>query len=191
MDDNVNKDLGNFLHDNDMLPGYEDPVAILLSPNKYPDGKWDLVGEFQDSNDNLAIRLDGFVAIDDLWDDLDLGALTNEQPLKPKFLSIGNKVNRYNPHNLQITCKIGFVNFNPYIDPISSFNENIGLEEDLSKGILWFNIRDDKTIFNMPRAERRLMIPGDTRLLNRSFARIHLLQLSFEAESDAQGSLLF
>ncbi|GKD62559.1 hypothetical protein Tco_1300068, partial [Tanacetum coccineum] len=36
------------------------------------------------------------------------------------------------------------------------FKEKIGLEEDISKGILWFKIRDDKTIFNMPRAERRL-----------------------------------
>ncbi|GJZ50523.1 DNA damage-inducible protein 1-like protein [Tanacetum coccineum] len=162
------------------------------------------------------------MAIDDLCDDLDPGSLTNEQPLKPKFLSIRNRVNRYNPYNLQITCKIGFVNFNPYIDPISPFNvmsraaynsvikreliyagnnnvgkantlhvfiechtfltdfiilenvnefvekgltvvifgkpfkEKIGLEEDISKGILWFKIGKDKTIFNMPRAERRL-----------------------------------
>ncbi|GJX10010.1 putative reverse transcriptase domain-containing protein [Tanacetum coccineum] len=36
------------------------------------------------------------------------------------------------------------------------FKENIGLEEDINKGVLWFKIRDDKTIFNMPRAERKL-----------------------------------
>ncbi|GJU44144.1 hypothetical protein Tco_1201410 [Tanacetum coccineum] len=36
------------------------------------------------------------------------------------------------------------------------FKEKIGLEEDLSKGRIWFKIGDDKTIFNMPRAERRL-----------------------------------
>ncbi|GJT19119.1 hypothetical protein Tco_0877825 [Tanacetum coccineum] len=36
------------------------------------------------------------------------------------------------------------------------FKEKIGLEEDISKGILWFKIGDDKTIFNMPRTERRL-----------------------------------
>ncbi|GKB31914.1 hypothetical protein Tco_0871315 [Tanacetum coccineum] len=36
------------------------------------------------------------------------------------------------------------------------FKEKIGLEEDISKGIIWLKIRDDKTIFNMPQAERRL-----------------------------------
>ncbi|GJS50781.1 putative reverse transcriptase domain-containing protein [Tanacetum coccineum] len=73
--------------DNDLLLDYEDPGAILLSSNKYPGKKWDPVGEFQDSNDNLSVGIYDFVAIDDLWDDLDPGALTNEQPLKPKFLS--------------------------------------------------------------------------------------------------------
>ncbi|GKA49893.1 retrovirus-related pol polyprotein from transposon TNT 1-94 [Tanacetum coccineum] len=34
--------------------------------------------------------------------------------------------------------------------------EKIGLEEDISKGIIWFKIGDDKTIFNMPRAKRKL-----------------------------------
>ncbi|GKB50818.1 hypothetical protein Tco_0901571 [Tanacetum coccineum] len=36
------------------------------------------------------------------------------------------------------------------------FKEKIRLEEDISKGIIWFKIGDDKTIFNMPRAEKRL-----------------------------------
>ncbi|GKD23783.1 hypothetical protein Tco_1225486, partial [Tanacetum coccineum] len=36
------------------------------------------------------------------------------------------------------------------------FKEKVRLEEDISKGIIWFKIRDDKTLFNMPRAERRL-----------------------------------
>ncbi|GJV78121.1 hypothetical protein Tco_1509705 [Tanacetum coccineum] len=170
----------------------------------------------------LVLELDELVAIDDLWEDLDLGTLNNKQPLKLEFHNIGNRVNRYTPYNLHITCKIGFVNFNPYIDPISLFNimsrapynsimkrelmytgnnivgkaknlevfigchsfltdfiilenmnefvkkgltevilgkpfkEKNGLEEDISKGIIWFKIGDDKTIFNMPRAERRL-----------------------------------
>ncbi|GKD38186.1 hypothetical protein Tco_1258393 [Tanacetum coccineum] len=38
MDDDVNRDLGNFLQDIDLLPDYEDPGAILLSPNKSPGG---------------------------------------------------------------------------------------------------------------------------------------------------------
>nr|GEV47141.1 hypothetical protein [Tanacetum cinerariifolium] len=36
------------------------------------------------------------------------------------------------------------------------FKEKIGLEEDISKGRISFKIGDDKTIFNMPRAKRRL-----------------------------------
>ncbi|GJY19869.1 hypothetical protein Tco_0392435 [Tanacetum coccineum] len=36
------------------------------------------------------------------------------------------------------------------------FKEKIGLEEDISRGRIWFKIGHDKTIFNMPRAERRL-----------------------------------
>ncbi|GJS91020.1 homeodomain-like protein [Tanacetum coccineum] len=195
---------------------------IPLSPNRSPGNNWDLVREFQDSDNNMGIEIDDFVAIDDLWDDLDPGALTNEQPLKPEFLNVGNRVHRHNPYNLKITCKIGFVNFNPYIDTHSPFNvmsrvacnsvikrelvytrnnmvgmennlhvfvgchtfltdfiileninefvekgltvvlfgkpfkENVGLEEDINKGILWFKIGDDRIIFNMPRVERRL-----------------------------------
>ncbi|GKD70675.1 reverse transcriptase domain-containing protein, partial [Tanacetum coccineum] len=36
------------------------------------------------------------------------------------------------------------------------FKEKIRLEKDISKGRIWFKIGDDKTIFNMPQAERRL-----------------------------------
>nr|GEV26499.1 hypothetical protein [Tanacetum cinerariifolium] len=35
------------------------------------------------------------------------------------------------------------------------FKDNTGLEEDLKGGAIWFKIGNDKTIFNMPRAERR------------------------------------
>ncbi|GKB26802.1 glutathione S-transferase T3-like protein [Tanacetum coccineum] len=209
--------------DNNLFPNYENPGDNRPSPNKSSSRNWNPVEEFQDSDDNLGIGIDDFVAIDDLWGNLDPVYLTNKLPLKPEFLSIGNRVNRYNPYNLQITCKIGFVNFNPYIDPNSPFNimsraayksiikqelvytrnnivrkaknlqvfikrhsfltdyiilenvnefvekrlvevifgkpfkKKIGLEEDISKGIIWFKIGDDKMIFNMPRAEKRLI----------------------------------
>ncbi|GKC59319.1 reverse transcriptase domain-containing protein [Tanacetum coccineum] len=71
MDDHINEDLGNFLLDNDLLPDYEDPGAILLSLNKSLGKKRDPVGEFQDSNDNLGVGIYDFVAFDDLWDNLD------------------------------------------------------------------------------------------------------------------------
>nr|GEX49056.1 hypothetical protein [Tanacetum cinerariifolium] len=65
-DDDINKDLGNFLKDNDLLPDYEDPGTILLSPNKSLGKKWDPVGDFQDSNGNLGVGIYNFVANDDL-----------------------------------------------------------------------------------------------------------------------------
>ncbi|GJW81485.1 hypothetical protein Tco_0145460 [Tanacetum coccineum] len=36
------------------------------------------------------------------------------------------------------------------------FKESSGLDEDINKGAIWFKIRDGKTIFHMPHAERRL-----------------------------------
>ncbi|GJS29829.1 hypothetical protein Tco_0490449 [Tanacetum coccineum] len=219
MNDNLKGDLGNFLQDNNLFPNYETNSPF---PDKSLREIWSPTKRFQDSDNDFGSRIDELVAIDDLWGDLDSGALNSKQPLRPEFHSIGNRVNRYNPYNLQITCKIGFVNFNPYIDPISPFNvmsraaynsimkqeltytgnnivgkaknlqvfigchsfltnfiilenmnefvekgltevifgkpfkEKIGLEEDISKGRIWFKIGDDKTIFNMPRAEKRL-----------------------------------
>ncbi|GJY37169.1 hypothetical protein Tco_0422547 [Tanacetum coccineum] len=35
------------------------------------------------------------------------------------------------------------------------FKENVGIIDDTVNEVLWFKIRDDKTIFNMPRAEKR------------------------------------
>ncbi|GJZ98838.1 hypothetical protein Tco_0671291, partial [Tanacetum coccineum] len=219
MNDNLNRDLENFLQDNNLFPNYETNSSFL---NKTSREIWSPTKGFQNSDNDFGSRIDELVAIDNLWGDLDSRALNSKQPLKPEFHSIGNRVNRYNPYNLQINCKIGFVNFNHYIDLISPFNamskaaynsimkqeltytgnnnaekaknlqvfiechsfltnfiilenmnefvkkgltevilgkpfkEKIGLEEDISKGKFWFKIEDDKTIFNMPRAERRL-----------------------------------
>ncbi|GJW88118.1 hypothetical protein Tco_0163458 [Tanacetum coccineum] len=35
------------------------------------------------------------------------------------------------------------------------FKEHLGIIEDRVKGVIWFKIGDDKTLFNMPRAEKR------------------------------------
>ncbi|GJY50539.1 homeodomain-like protein [Tanacetum coccineum] len=205
--------------DNNLFPNYETNSPF---PDKSSREIWSPTKGFQDFDNDFGSRIDELVFIDDIWGDLDPGTLNSKQPLNLEFHSIGNRVNRYNPYNLQITCKIGFVNFNPYIDPISPFNvmsrttynsimkreltytgnnivgkaknlqvfigchsfltnfiilenmnefvekwltevilgkpfkEKIRLEEDISKGRIWFKIGDDKTIFNMPRAERRL-----------------------------------
>ncbi|GKE14958.1 homeodomain-like protein [Tanacetum coccineum] len=119
MDDNLNGDLGNFLQDNNLFSNYETNSPFL---DKSSREIWSPTKGFQDSNNDFGSKIDELIAIDDLWVDLDPGALNSKQPLNPEFHSLGNRVNRYNPYNLQITCKIGFVNFNPYIDPISPFN---------------------------------------------------------------------
>ncbi|GJW49143.1 homeodomain-like protein [Tanacetum coccineum] len=200
MNDDINGDLGNFLKDNDLLLDFENQDIISLSPQ------------------------DDFDEMNDMWDDLDPGVLTNEvidSPVKPEFLSSRNRINLYILYNLQNTCKIGFVNFNPYIEPQSPFNimsrkvynsimkhelvytgnnmvgfaknlhvfigchqflidfiilenvsefvekrltevlfgqpfkEQVGIIEDRVKGVLWFKIGDDKTMFGMPRAKKR------------------------------------
>ncbi|GJU21325.1 putative reverse transcriptase domain-containing protein [Tanacetum coccineum] len=80
MNDDPNGDLGNFLQDNNLFLNYEDPGDNPPSPNKSPNRNWNPVEEFQDSDDNLGIGIDDFVAIDNLWDNLNPGSLTNKQP---------------------------------------------------------------------------------------------------------------
>ncbi|GJS76544.1 retrovirus-related pol polyprotein from transposon TNT 1-94 [Tanacetum coccineum] len=109
----------------------------------------------------ISFRYD-FVAIDDLWDNLDLGSLTNKQFLKPEFPSIGSRVigkESASVHRipLLLTDFIILENVNEFVEKGLAevifgkpFKEEIGLEEDISKGIIWFKTGDDKTIFNMP-----------------------------------------
>ncbi|GJU28942.1 zinc knuckle CX2CX4HX4C containing protein [Tanacetum coccineum] len=66
MDDDLNGDLGNFLQDNNLFLKYEAPGDNPHSPNKSPSRNWNPVEEFQDSDDNLGIGTDDFIAIDDL-----------------------------------------------------------------------------------------------------------------------------
>ncbi|GJX24269.1 homeodomain-like protein [Tanacetum coccineum] len=85
----------------------------------------DSSGMFYNPNSNSSISIDDFVEMDDLWDNLDFRDLTNKatkSPIKFEFLSSGNRIHLHSLYNLQITCKIGFVNFEPYIEPQSPFN---------------------------------------------------------------------
>ncbi|GKD72667.1 homeodomain-like protein [Tanacetum coccineum] len=125
MSDDINRDLGSFLKDNDLLPDLESQDTMSLSPPGSARLNDDSRGMSCNPNSNSSITLDNFVEMDDVWDNLDLRDLTNEStnsPVKPECLSIGNKIHINSPYNLQITCKIGFVNFDPYIKPQSLFN---------------------------------------------------------------------
>ncbi|GJW41369.1 DNA damage-inducible protein 1-like protein [Tanacetum coccineum] len=202
MNDNLNGDYNN------LFPNYE-----TNSPFRDKSSReiWSPTKEFQDSDNDFGCRIDELVAIDDLWGDLDPGALNNKQPLKPEFHNIGNIVNRYNPYNLQITCKIGFVNFNPYIDLISLFNimsraayNSIMKRELIYTGnnivgkakIYRFSLRRNgiRSLLDSYSCGRKVLYrrnhKGETRLFYRNFARSQLLQLSLGEESNTQESLL-
>ncbi|GJS34781.1 retrovirus-related pol polyprotein from transposon TNT 1-94 [Tanacetum coccineum] len=110
MNDDKNKDLGNFLKDNVLLPDLR--------------------------------RIDDFIeGIDDLWKDLDPGTFTNDvfdPPLKHELFSMGYRVYRHNPYNLQITCKIE--NVDEFVGKRHTevlyekpFKDHIGLEEDIKR----------------------------------------------------------
>ncbi|GKC48633.1 zinc knuckle CX2CX4HX4C containing protein [Tanacetum coccineum] len=102
MDEDINRDLGSFLQNNNLLPGYKDLGAAPPSPNKTAIRDWNLDEEFQDPNDDFCIGIDNITTIDALWDNLDPGILTNKKLSKLEFLSIGNRVHRNHPYNLQI-----------------------------------------------------------------------------------------
>ncbi|GKA39589.1 hypothetical protein Tco_0732140 [Tanacetum coccineum] len=104
MDEDINRDLGSFLQNNNLLPGYKDLGAAPPSPNKTAIRDWNLDEEFQDPNDDFCIGIDNITTIDALWDNLDPGILTNKKLSKLEFLSIGNRVHRNHPYNLQIIC---------------------------------------------------------------------------------------
>ncbi|GJT87190.1 homeodomain-like protein [Tanacetum coccineum] len=120
-----NDDLDIFPNDNDLLPNLEGHDNILLSPTGSTRFNNDSSEIFRNPNSNSSITIDDFVNMDDVWDKLDYRDLTYEgtkSPVKPEFLSSSNRIHLHSPYNLQITCKIGFINFDPYIKPQSPFN---------------------------------------------------------------------
>ncbi|GJS54024.1 hypothetical protein Tco_0627386 [Tanacetum coccineum] len=113
-------DLCIFSNNNDLLPNLENHDTMFLSPPGSARLNDDSSKMFCNPNSNSSISVDDFVEMDDVWDYLDFRDLTNEGtkfPVKPEFLSSSNRIHLHNPYNLQITCKIGFVNFDPYIEP--------------------------------------------------------------------------
>ncbi|GKD44059.1 hypothetical protein Tco_1268704, partial [Tanacetum coccineum] len=61
MNDDINEDLGDFLQDNDLLPNFDAPEVISLSPSRSSIINGDPFGEFQDSDSNMGIEIDDFV----------------------------------------------------------------------------------------------------------------------------------
>ncbi|GKD71244.1 homeodomain-like protein [Tanacetum coccineum] len=118
-------DLGIFPNDNNLLLNLENHDTMFLSPPGSARLNDDYGEMFYIPNNNSSISVDDFLEMDDVWDNLDFRDLTNEAtkfPVKPKFLSNSNRIHLHSLYNLQITCKIVFVNFDPYIELQSPFN---------------------------------------------------------------------
>ncbi|GJZ74916.1 retrovirus-related pol polyprotein from transposon TNT 1-94, partial [Tanacetum coccineum] len=81
INEDINRDLGNFLEENSLLPNFDGQEAIYFSPNDFE--------------------------IDDFWDDLDPGVLTSDHDQsKPEFFSTGYRVHQHNPYSLQVCLVI-------------------------------------------------------------------------------------
>ncbi|GJX97255.1 homeodomain-like protein [Tanacetum coccineum] len=86
-------DLGIFPNDNDLSPNLENYDTMFLSPPgsaRLNDVSSEM---FCNPNSNSSIRMDDFVEMDDVWDNLDFRDLTNAAtkfPVKPEFLSSSN-----------------------------------------------------------------------------------------------------
>ncbi|GJX63730.1 homeodomain-like protein [Tanacetum coccineum] len=113
MNDEMKGDFESYL-----LPEYESQDIISLSPSKSAKINEDFSMTLCDPDKITSIGLEDF---DNMWDDLDLGILTNVKA-KTKFLKKGKRIHLHNPDNLQLSCKIRFVNFNPYFEPQTPFN---------------------------------------------------------------------
>nr|GEU37142.1 homeodomain-like protein [Tanacetum cinerariifolium] len=106
--DGINGDLGDFLEEYDVLPKID----------------WDTLEGIPDSDDEIRIGLEDLGEGDEIfWDTQDLVIVPEIiPPLRPYFLRVRNRIHHQNPYHLYIAYKIGFVNFNPYIDLISPIN---------------------------------------------------------------------
>ncbi|GJU74237.1 homeodomain-like protein [Tanacetum coccineum] len=104
---------------NCLSPEYESQDIISLSPSTEIKEDFSMIP--CDHDKRMSIRLEDFVDIDDLWDDLDPGILTYEET-KTKFLKSGGRIHLHSQDNLHLSCKIRFVNFKPYFEPQTPFN---------------------------------------------------------------------
>ncbi|GJX04495.1 hypothetical protein Tco_0190411 [Tanacetum coccineum] len=83
MGDDINGDLGNFLKDNDLFPDFESQDIISLSPPGSTGLNENSNGTFYNADDSMSIGLDDLFKMDDIWDELDPGVLTNEVTISP------------------------------------------------------------------------------------------------------------
>ncbi|GKB36102.1 homeodomain-like protein [Tanacetum coccineum] len=110
---------GNF--ENYLSPEYGSQDVISLSPSELAEDKEDFSLTLYDPEKKISIGLEEFVDIHDMWDDLDPRILSNKKA-RTEFLKSSGRIHLHSPNNLQLSCKIGFVNFNPYFELQTPFN---------------------------------------------------------------------
>ncbi|GJR59561.1 hypothetical protein Tco_1501723 [Tanacetum coccineum] len=106
--------------ENYLSPEHGSQDIISLSPSELAKDKKEFSMTLCDLDKRMSIGLKEFVDIDDMWDDLDLGILSNEKATT-EFLKSDDKIHLHSLDNLQLSCKIGFVSFNPYFVPQTPF----------------------------------------------------------------------
>ncbi|GJX19791.1 retrovirus-related pol polyprotein from transposon TNT 1-94, partial [Tanacetum coccineum] len=169
--DVFDEEFGSFLKDNDLLLDLESQDIMSLSPLGSAILNNDSSGMFCNPNSNSSISVDDFIEMDDVWDNLDFRDLTNEAnkfPFKHEFLSSNNMVGF--AINLHVFIGdhqflIDFIileNIKEFVEKGLTkvlfgqpFKEHVGIADDRVNRVIWFKIRDDQTIFNMPRTENR------------------------------------
>nr|GEU56902.1 hypothetical protein [Tanacetum cinerariifolium] len=121
----------------------------------------DFSGTFCNPNSNSSISMDDFVKMDDVWDNLDFRDLANEAtkfPVKPKIHQF--LIDFIIPENINDIMEKGLTEV-LFGQP---FEEHVGIIDDRVNGVLWFKIKDDKTIFNMPVPKKDLVLASRRQL---------------------------
>ncbi|GJY93824.1 homeodomain-like protein [Tanacetum coccineum] len=126
---------------------------ISLSPSESAEIKEYFSMTPSDPDKRMSIGLEDFVDIDDMWDDLDPGILTNEKA-KTEFLKSGinmaglaKNLHMFIGNHQFLVDFIILENISEFVEKGltevlfgCSFKEQIGLVKDRGKGILWFKI---------------------------------------------------
>ncbi|GKA72889.1 homeodomain-like protein [Tanacetum coccineum] len=143
---------------NYLSPEYGTQYIISLSPSELAKDKEDFSMTLCDPDKRMSIGLEELVDIDDMWDDLDPGILSNERA-KTEFLKSGG-INMVGlAKNLHVFIGnhqflVDFIileNISEFVEKGLTkvlfgqpFKEQIGLVEDRGKGTLWFKIVNDE-----------------------------------------------
>ena len=80
---------------------------------------FDVFIDFEENNDALGVSLDDFQV------EVEKVPLVDKQPKeagRTMFFGMGTRIHYRNPYNLQLSCKIGYADFHPFVDTSSPVN---------------------------------------------------------------------